>query len=222
MMPIQASARSTGAYRLTVRRGDIALFVGAVLLPLAIFAGLAAVSAGNGARLWDSPFLRLTERYYSSSVGPSLGLALDAGRVVAAAIVLGVLILLLRRRRWRALLFCTLAVGGVLAIDVPLKEVFHRPQWTPPGYDSSGGGYAFPSGHAMASVAILGALTLLSPRRWAKVLLIVGVPLAVAVGVVLVYSWWHYPSDVVAGWSLALAWVSALWLAIRPGPGALR
>jgi membrane-associated phospholipid phosphatase len=70
----------------------------------------------------------------------------------------------------------------------------------------------------MASLAIVSAISLISPRRWAKRILVVGLPLVGAVGVVLVYAWWHYPSDVIAGWCLALAWVTALWLAIRPRP----
>jgi membrane-associated phospholipid phosphatase len=221
MIPFQASSRSGSAYRLSMRRGGIGLFVGAVLLPLGVFVGLAAASAGSGARRWDSPFLRVSERYYDEPVASDLGSVLEAGRVAAAVLVLGVLILLLTRRNWRAAIFCFLAVGGVVAVDLPLKEVFHRPQWAPPGVEG-GGEFAFPSGHAMAAAAILGALTLISPRRWAKALLIAGVPLIVAAGVILVYSWWHYPSDVVAGWCLALSWVMALWLWIRPRAGNAR
>jgi membrane-associated phospholipid phosphatase len=68
----------------------------------------------------------------------------------------------------------------------------------------------------MATMALLASMTLISTPRLAKLLLIVGVPLVAAVGVVLVYSWWHYPSDVVAGWCLAVSWVAALCFAIRP------
>jgi hypothetical protein len=44
----------------------------------------------------------------------------------------------------------------------------------------------------MASLAIVSAISLISPRRWAKRILVVGLPLVGAVGVVLVYAWWHY------------------------------
>lgn len=177
--------------------------------------------AGEGAQGWEAPIFDLTERYYRGLIGASLNWALEFGRALAAAILLAALILLLKRGRLREALFCLLAVGGVLAFDVPLKEMFHRPQWSAPGYEA-GPGYVFPSGHAMASLAIVSAISLISPRRWAKRILVVGLPLVVAVGVVLVYAWWHYPSDVIAGWCLALAWITALWLAIRPRPGAVR
>jgi hypothetical protein len=65
MIPVRASsARSTIALRPALRRDDIVAFVGAVLLPLAISAALAAAVAGNGARGWDAALLDLTERYY--------------------------------------------------------------------------------------------------------------------------------------------------------------
>jgi hypothetical protein len=40
----------------------------------------------------------------------------------------------------------------------------------------------------MASLAIVSAISLISPRRWAKRILVVDLPLVVAVGVVLVYA----------------------------------
>ena len=120
-------------------------------------------------------------------------------------------------------LFCVLAVGGVVALDIPLKDLFGRPRVSPPG--SEGGNsteYVFPSGHAMGSLAVLLAFSLITKPRWSRLIIVVGLPLVVAVGVVLVYAWWHYPSDVVGGWCFALAWVAALWLVLRPRPGQVR
>ena len=67
----------------------------------------------------------------------------------------------------------------------------------------------------MGSMAILVALALTSSPRWRRRALIIGVPLLVAYGVGLVYAWWHYPFDVVAGWCIALAWVTGMWLAFH-------
>jgi undecaprenyl-diphosphatase len=110
-----------------------------------------------------------------------------------------------------------------VALDIPLKDLFGRPEWSPPG--SEGGNsteYVFPSGHAMGSLAIFAAFSLMAKPRWSRLIIVVGLPLVVAIGVVLVYAWWHYPSDVVGGWCFALAWVTALWLVLRPRPGQVR
>jgi membrane-associated phospholipid phosphatase len=222
MTLVQASSARNTIRRRFARRSDVAAFVGAVLLPLGIFVALAATVAGEGALGWDAAILDLVDRYYRWPIAEPLGSALEAGRALAAALLVGALILLLMKGKRREALFCTLAVTGVLALDVPLKEIFRRPPWSPPGEDAGGAGYTFPSGHAMGSMALFAAITLVSARRWARWLLVVGLPLVVAIGIVLVYSWWHYPSDVLGGWCLALAWVTALWLAIRPGPGAVR
>jgi membrane-associated phospholipid phosphatase len=211
------------ARRLAPRRGDLAVFAGGVLLPLGIFVALGVIVAGHGAPGWDTRLLDLSERHYQGPIYARVDAALEGGRLLAAVILLGAVILLLTRRRGREALFCLLAVGGVVALDIPLKELFGRPEWLPPG--SEGGNateYVFPSGHAMGSVAVLAALTLISKPRWSRAIIAVGLPLVVAVGVVLVYAWWHYPSDVVGGWCFALAWVTALWLVLRPRPGPVR
>jgi hypothetical protein len=116
--------------RLAERRSEVAVFAGGVLLPLGIFAALGVAVAGEGVQGWEAPIFDLTERYYRGPIGASLNWALEFGRALAAAILLAALILLLKRGRLREALFCLLAVGGVLAFDVPLKEMFHRPQWS--------------------------------------------------------------------------------------------
>ena len=70
-MPAQGrSARSTIiARRLAPRRGDVAAFIGGVLVPLGIFAALGVTVAGNGAQSWEAAPLDLTERYYRGSAG---------------------------------------------------------------------------------------------------------------------------------------------------------
>jgi hypothetical protein len=113
---------------LAERRSEVAVFAGGVLLPLGIFAALGVAVAGEGVQGWEALIFDLTERYYEGSGSYRLESALELGPLLAAAILLGTVILLVTRRRVREALFCVLAVGGVLAFDVPLKEMFHRPQ----------------------------------------------------------------------------------------------
>jgi len=68
--------------------------------------------------------------------------------------------------------------------------------------------YSFPSGHAFVPVVYFGILAgiLTSAAGW-RVAVVV---LAALLGFSRVYLGYHYPSDVVAGWALAVVWLS-LW-----------
>lgn len=79
-------------------------------------------------------------------------------------------------------------------------------------------GYSFPSGHAEVSLALVLSLYLLlgvsqprgnrfGPAFW---VLALGLPWAFLVGLSRLYLQVHYPSDVLGGWVLAVAWT--LWV----------
>jgi membrane-associated phospholipid phosphatase len=76
---------------------------------------------------------------------------------------IAVLVALLAQRRTRELAFVVLAVGGMLVLDPVLKELFQRPPIT-----EGSGGYSFPSGTAMISLAAFGATVLLIGSRRAR------------------------------------------------------
>lgn len=191
-------------------RRDLFAFIAGFLLPAGIFAGLAAATAHREPG-WDAALIRLAERYYAPSVAEPVEQALKVSMVAGAAIAVGVVIVLLTRKRWVHALLWVLAVGGGALLELLLKEIFQRP--------SLGGrpGYSFPSGNAMVAVAILAAVALTCPARWRKFVVAVGVPVIILYGAALVYQYWHYPSDVMGGWCIALAWVTLVWLALRRG-----
>ena len=80
---------------------------------------------------------------------------------------------------------------------------------------------SFPSGHASAGIASLGAVAVLVaerlPTHRARVWLwVVTLVLGVAVGSSRIALNVHYVSDVVAGWCLGLAWLAGCLL-VRDG-----
>ena len=76
---------------------------------------------------------------------------------------------------------------------------------------------SFPSGHATASMAVAaGIVALLAPGRWRWFAGIAGAILVTAVGLAVVSDSGHWPSDVLAGWCLALGWVAALTAVAGP------
>lgn len=124
-------------------------------------------------------------------------------------VVLAVTLLLLQGRRTQALVFGGAVIFGQLAADVAKLVVGRtRPDLVPHldmVYSSS-----FPSGHAtMSPVVYLTLAAIISVghrRRSVKVvLLMAAIILVIAIGVSRVYLGVHWPTDVLAGWTMGSA-----------------
>ena len=130
------------------------------------------------------------------------------------ALVAAVLTLLITRRRfrWAAYLAIT-SLGGAL-LNQLLKFHFVRPRPDLKAAVLDAMGYSFPSGHAMSSTIILGALAYLATRSipdWKSksAALAALATLALAIGISRVYLGVHWASDVGAGFAAGLLWVTA-------------
>jgi membrane-associated phospholipid phosphatase len=114
---------------------------------------------------------------------------------------------LLYQRNWRSLVYLVVTPLGSALINRTVKLVFHRarPQlWEVFSPDLT---YAFPSGHAMSSMAFVMVLIVLAWKtRWRWLVAISGGLFVVGIGWTRLYLGMHYPSDVLAGWLLAIAW----------------
>jgi undecaprenyl-diphosphatase len=142
------------------------------------------------------------------------------GVTVLCLIVLAVVGYLLQQRAYGAMWFVLIAAVGGMALSSALKHVFGRERpdvvlhlvmvHTP----------SFPSGHAMLSAVIyltLGALLAQVVQRRASQIyfLTVAMVLTFLIGLSRVYLGVHYPTDVLAGWSVGLAWALFCWLVAR-------
>jgi undecaprenyl-diphosphatase len=123
-----------------------------------------------------------------------------------------VAVLLWERRREEAALFAV-AVVGAEAINESLKLMFHRPR--PEAYFGFPlpGTYSFPSGHSFLSFCFYLALAeiMIEPewtaaRQW--VVWLGAVILVLLIGLSRVYVGVHYPTDVLAGYTAAIAWTA--------------
>jgi undecaprenyl-diphosphatase len=119
----------------------------------------------------------------------------------------------------RPAVWLMIAVGGSVILDVSLKLSFHRTRPVPfvGGVPQT---YSFPSGHALSSFCFYGVLAgLLCARiqnRTIRVLVwTVSAALVLAIGLSRIYLGVHYPTDVIAGYIAAAAWVSTLLFAVR-------
>jgi membrane-associated phospholipid phosphatase len=131
--------------------------------------------------------------------------------VLIAVTLIAAVALLLRRRLAHAALIGAALVGAA-SLNLALKAAFERPRPSFSDPFASAAGFSFPSGHAMASMAVYGALaivlaTSLNSRRMRAPVLVSALALVVAIGFSRVYLGVHYFSDVLAGYSAGLAWL---------------
>lgn len=133
--------------------------------------------------------------------------------------------LVARRARAGAVLLAT-SMGAAAVLTVGLKHVIGRQR--PPAADVLGpldSGYAFPSGHTLFSTVFFGVvagllLTKLDGRR-ARLLVVAGwVGVSAAVGASRIYLGYHWLTDVLASWTLAVMILTAgaaAWRTFRGG-----
>jgi undecaprenyl-diphosphatase len=124
-----------------------------------------------------------------------------------------------RGKGWRPLGVLAAAQGGSILLYDLIKVLVARPRPSVAPLITTASGFAFPSGHATQTVAVLGALAYLASGwtgHWsAKVALwaaaVVG---ALVVGLSRVYLGVHWPSDVIGGWALGSLWLAALLMTL--------
>jgi membrane-associated phospholipid phosphatase len=186
------------------------LFVAA--LSLVVFALLALGVRHGGGFGWDASVAGFVADLVPVSdeevhIDDFIGAITAVAAVATALLVAGLLL----RRRFRAALFPVAAVGLTALLTTLVKAGIERPAIEGPGESS------FPSGTAAWSMALLAALVLLAPPSRRLLLGVLAAVLLVALNGVIVWEEWHYPSDVLAGWCLALGCALGVWLSLgRP------
>jgi undecaprenyl-diphosphatase len=121
-----------------------------------------------------------------------------------------------RRQAW-------ILAGTVLAAQVSsevLKSFYDRPRPSLVPHHSYVYSQSFPSGHsALAAAVFLTLATLIASvekRPSSKILIyVLAVVTTIGVGFSRVYLGVHWPSDVLAGWSLGATWAFAAWIVLE-------
>ena len=178
---------------------------------------LAQAATGDGVLPGD---LRVA-RWIQGFDGPVAEALAEFGNAAGAywaglALSVPVLAVLGWRRRWRAVVLLV-AVALVRALNNTVKGWIDSPRPTPElvRVTEDAHGLGFPSGHAMGSALLFGALAFLAWREMAPGrarLVAVGACLAVIplVGFGRVWTGAHWPSDVVGGYLLGAALLLSL------------
>ena len=154
--------------------------------------------------------------------------ALGGTAVLTFLVIAAAGYLWLRRARALSLLLLVSVSTGIL-LSQGLKSLFDRPRPDIVSHEAAVYTASFPSGHSMmAAITYLTLAVMLvraQKRRAVRIyVLALAVFLVIAVGVSRVYLGVHWPTDVLAGWSLGAAWallcgVIARWVVhLRGGP----
>ena len=123
--------------------------------------------------------------------------------------------LFIKKHRWYSIKVPVVALGGLLLMAL-LKQIFNRPRPLVPLLEPVQG-LSFPSGHALMSVTFYGLLVFLVWENvkqpvWKWSLITLLVILILLIGFSRIYLRLHYFSDVVAGFSLGIVWLSvSIW-----------
>jgi undecaprenyl-diphosphatase len=135
------------------------------------------------------------------------------------------LVHLLLKRWWRDLRLLVMASGGILIlVDLVFKPLFSRNR--PPGSLLPVDGHSFPSGHAAGAVAFYFAMVVILASHHPRLrrALVVGACLWVGlVWLSTLYVRAHWPTDLLAGAAVGLAWLTvclAFWR--EPAPAAVQ
>jgi undecaprenyl-diphosphatase len=200
-------------------RAAIVGSLAACVLGLLLFSWLAdEVFEGDLQRFDD--LVRTAVHQFASPPLTAAMVAISAlGSIVLAAVFLVAFVIFICLRWRRAATWLLLTVAGGLLLELTLKSAFHRPRPTP-FFGPVPYTYSFPSGHSLMAFCLYGVLAgLLSTRlRSAAIRNLVWIfaaALVGAIGLSRIYLGVHYPSDVIAGYLVAAAWVSTLIAADR-------
>ena len=136
--------------------------------------------------------------------------SLGTGTVVMMVVAVAALFLWLNQHRHSAALLIVATFGGLLLNNL-LKAGFGRPRPDVIDWATHASFYSFPSGHAMSATVVYSTVAYLASRlqrtHKARVaVMATALVIILLIGISRLYLGVHYPSDVIAGMIIGLAW----------------
>lgn len=140
--------------------------------------------------------------------------------LVPAAILIALKLTL--NQKWRLASYLLITAIGSATLNFAIKIFFHRPR--PHLWESTYNlhhhyqhSFSFPSGHAMASMTFVILMIIMTSNNfWRITRLILAILFVPTIAWTRLYLGVHYPSDIIAGWLLAIAWCASVYLIIKP------
>lgn len=192
-----------------------AVLIGCALGALAIFGWMLSVALDpHQVATLDLPLLRHVTSARTSVLVTAARVVSTAGSpTVLCVLAVGVTLWLARiARSYRPVVLTTVVLCGGGVLDAGFKNIVARPRPPIELRAVAAHGYSFPSGHSLFAALVLPLIAVLvAPKlqsvgrramSWLAAILAV-----VVIGLSRLVLGVHYLSDVLAGWSLAAAWL---------------
>jgi membrane-associated phospholipid phosphatase len=194
----------------------MALWFLCLLLPLWGFAALVGEVHEKAVFPFDAPILNFLHALATPALNHFFVMMSLLGYLWGVVPVDAVIVVLLvALRRFRDGLFFGLAVMGSAILNIVAKNHYARARpdlWLSITPETT---YSFPSGHAMGSMTLgMAVIILCWPTRWRWPVLVVSAIFILMVSVSRVYLGVHYPSDILAGWTAAIAWTFGMYVLV--------
>jgi undecaprenyl-diphosphatase len=176
------------------------------------FAELAGHVRGGGTQRFDDAIMHWIGAHQHPYVRSIMleATSLGTGTVVGMLVLVAGMFLWLNSHKHSAILLIVATLGGILLNNL-LKFGFSRPRPQIFEWGTHASSSSFPSGHAMSSVVVYGTVAYLAARLQQRgstrvlTLLLAGV-IIIAICGSRMYLGVHYPSDILAGIMIGLAW----------------
>jgi undecaprenyl-diphosphatase len=191
----------------------------------AIFGGIACNISNNQLQKFDSGIM-LKIKQFRESRSPKAKIEIEktirditslGGVLVISLITLFAFIFLLIKRQYLLMLLTLAIIVGGTALNYWLKIWFARSRPDELLHLMVEKCNSFPSGHSMLSAALYFSLAFIfainqSAKAIKTHITTTACIIVFAVGLSRIYLGVHYPTDVLAGWSMGLAWAALWWI----------
>jgi membrane-associated phospholipid phosphatase len=223
LVALAVIARSRARSRESASLAEFLSIRGTVLLLIATMVGLLAdaASEGDGVTAVDRPIWSWLVEHRSGTWTSVMEFISNAGSTVAMgliALLVSVVLLFRAPNRGKGTLVVVVAAGAgaIIRIAKPLVGRVRPPAEFRLVLETN---QSFPSGHALASAAIIGVVVvvlvpMIPSGRWRVVAVTAAAVFVLMVGVSRLYLGVHWSTDVLGGWLSGVGWL-LLCLTVR-------
>ena len=188
-----------------------------LFVALGLFISLAEDIVEKERLSFDLPIQMFLQGHATPSLDSMMLALTQAGSGMALVpLNIGIVLLLIRWKRNTDAAFFAIAVSGAALLNFVAKLGFARARpdlWVSISPEVT---YSFPSGHAMNSFALAGALVMLTwHSKWRLPVAVVALSYVTIIGLSRIYLGVHFPSDILAGWAASMAWIAGVVVTIR-------